>query len=44
MAYLAGAFMALWTLVTVYVFYISRRQAKLERELTSLEENLGRNS
>ena len=40
MAYLAGAFAALWTLVTVYVFYISRRQVKLERELSSLEENL----
>lgn len=40
MAYLAGAMIALWLLVTVYVVYVSLRQRKLEGELASLEENV----
>jgi len=44
MAYLAGAMIALWLMVTVYVFYISLRQRNLERELLALEESESRNS
>ena len=44
MAYLAGAMIALWLMVGVYVVYISLRQRKLERELLALEETVGRNS
>jgi CcmD family protein len=42
MVYLAGAMIALWTMVTAYVVYISLRQRKLESELALLEENLNR--
>ncbi len=43
MAYLAGAMIALWLMVTVYVVYISLRQRKLEQELLALEETAGHN-
>lgn len=42
MAFLAGAMIALWTMITTYVVYISLRQRKLESELAVLEENLNR--
>ncbi len=38
MVYLAVALTAVWALVAVYVFYMSRRQRSLELELQVVEE------
>jgi CcmD family protein len=38
MIYLALAFMAVWVLATLYLFYMSRKQNSLELEMKTLEE------
>ena len=38
MTYLALAFIAVWVLVTLYVFYMSRKQNSLDLEMKTLEE------
>lgn len=38
MFYLAAAFIAVWVAVTLYVIFVSRRQAALEEELAAIEE------
>ncbi len=38
MFYLAAAFVAVWTAVTLYVVFMSRRQHALEEELGAIEE------
>jgi CcmD family protein len=38
MIYLTLAFVAVWLLVTLYVFFMSRRQSSLEQEMGTLEE------
>jgi len=41
MAYLTAAFIGVWLLVTIYVFYLGQRQGQLEQELRALEEARG---
>ncbi|MFN2200372.1 MAG: CcmD family protein [Caldilineaceae bacterium] len=38
MIYLTLAFVAVWLLVTLYVFFMSRKQSSLEQEMGTLEE------
>ena len=38
MIYLTMAFIAVWVLVTLYVFFMSRRQNSLEQEMKTVEE------
>jgi CcmD family protein len=38
MIYLAMAFISVWALVTLYLFYMSRKQTSLALEMKTLEE------
>ena len=44
MVYLAMAFVAVWVLVTGYVFFMSRRQNSLDQEMGMLEELVSESS
>ena len=44
MFYLFMAFAAVWLMVTLYVFYMSRKQNGLEQEMATLEEMVSESS
>lgn len=44
MIYLTLAFIAVWLLVTLYVFFLSRKQNNLELEMNTLQELVAESS
>jgi|GEM_PF-1794688 len=40
--YMLAAFIVIWTALLGYIFVLSRRQARIQRDIQLLQETLGR--